>query len=90
MLEHQNEHFVLDFLPIFTLCRFKIDVSCEASVTFQHISQNATPAGMGFPLKYEDFNMALYVGMAKYIVPGTTFGSCFLWHCFDDPECESN
>ena len=21
--------------------------------------------GMGFPLKYEDFNMALYVGMAK-------------------------
>ena len=45
--------------PIFTLCSFKIDVflrvnlkncnlkidvSCEASVNFQHITQNATPA----------------------------------------------
>jgi hypothetical protein len=29
---------------IFTLCSFKIDVSCKASVNFQHISQNATPA----------------------------------------------
>ena len=26
------------------ICHLKIDVSCEASVTFQHMSQNATPA----------------------------------------------
>ena len=26
------------------ICYLKIDVSCEASVTFQHMSQNATPA----------------------------------------------
>ena len=53
--EHQNEHFVRDFLQFFTLCSCKIDVflkicnpkidvSCEASVNFQHMSENATPA----------------------------------------------
>ena len=26
------------------ICYLKIDVSCEASVNFHHISQNATPA----------------------------------------------
>ena len=58
--EHQNEHFVRDFLQLLTLCSFridvflrvflgtskfatsnylKIDVSCEASVNFQHMSR---------------------------------------------------
>ena len=53
MLEHQNEHFVGYFLKIHTSQyqnrRFlgvdlKIDVSCEASVDFRHLSQNATRA----------------------------------------------
>ena len=31
------------------ICYLKIDVSCEASVNFQHISQNATPATESAP-----------------------------------------
>ena len=51
--EHQNEHFVRDFLTFHTshfvaskptFSNLKIDVSCEASVDFHHMSQNATPA----------------------------------------------
>ena len=56
-LEHHKKHFVRDFLN-FTRRSFKIDVflrvclrrdlkidvSCEASVDFHHMSQNATPA----------------------------------------------
>ena len=54
--EHQDEHFVRDFfqfshfvfLRVFVgtskFCNLKIDVSCEASVNFQHMSENATPA----------------------------------------------
>ena len=56
--------FPARLLPIFALCRFKIDVflrvflgtskycylkidvSCEASVNFQHIAQNATPRNL--------------------------------------------
>ena len=45
--------------PIFTLCSckidvfpFKIDVSCEASVNFQHMSQNATPATEFAPCRH--------------------------------------
>jgi len=38
------------FLRVFVgsskFCNLKIDVSCEASVHFQHMSQNATPAGI--------------------------------------------
>jgi len=58
MLEPQNEHFVGDVLNfsrfVATKSKFsdgffsnydlKIDVSCEASVNFQHMSQNATLA----------------------------------------------
>ena len=54
---HQNQHFVRASSN-FTLCSFKInvflrvflrtdpkiDVSCEASVDFHHLSQNVTPA----------------------------------------------
>ena len=32
-------------------CYFKIDVSCEASVNFHHISQNATPATESAPCR---------------------------------------
>ena len=53
MLEHQNEHFMWDFLKFHTICSFKINVfrriflwtyrkikvSCEASVDFHHMSQ---------------------------------------------------
>ena len=59
MLEHQNEHFVRDFLKFHTSqlqnrcfptsflldLYLKIDVSYEGSVDFHHMSQNATPAG---------------------------------------------
>ena len=45
MLEHQNKHFARDFLQCSSkFATSKINVSCEASVNFQHISQNATPA----------------------------------------------
>ena len=57
MLEHQNEHFVRDFvkfhnsqrqnrlfLRVFVRIDLKIEVLCEASVSFHHLSQNATPA----------------------------------------------
>ena len=57
-LEHQNEHFARDFLTFHTSQlqnqRFptnsltgtllEIDVLCDASVDFHHMSQNATPA----------------------------------------------
>ena len=56
MLEHQNEHFVRDFLTFYssqlqnqrfptslTWTDRNIDVSCEASVYFHHMSQNALP-----------------------------------------------
>jgi len=68
-LEHQNEHFVRDFLQFshfvasklafsygflmnLKICYLKIDVSCEASVNFQHISQNATPATQFAPCRH--------------------------------------
>ena len=80
--EHQNEHFVRDFLPfshfvasksirfpylrVFlkaypvvsftsstsTFAYLKIDVSCEASVNFQHIAQNATHATEFAPCRH--------------------------------------
>ena len=34
------------------ICYLKIDVSCEASVNFQHISQNATPATESAPCRH--------------------------------------
>ena len=36
--------FLRIFLRTSKFCNLKIDVSCEASVNFQHMSQNATPA----------------------------------------------
>ena len=36
--------FLRVFVGTSKFCNLKIDVSCEASVNFQHISQNATPA----------------------------------------------
>ena len=36
--------FLQVFLGTSKFCYLKIDVSCEASVNFQHMSQNATPA----------------------------------------------
>ena len=64
--EHQNEHFVEDVLQFshfvssksifsyeFSLIgNIKIDVSCEASVNFHHISQNATPATEFAPCRH--------------------------------------
>ena len=62
--EHQNEHFVRDSsnfdtlqppnrrFPTSFLWNFKIDVSCEASINFQHISQTATPATEFAPCRH--------------------------------------
>ena len=36
----------------FKICYLKIDVSCEASVNFHHISQNATPATESAPCRH--------------------------------------
>ena len=36
--------FLRVFVGTSKFCNLKIDVSCEASVNFQHMSQNATPA----------------------------------------------
>ena len=38
----QNRRFPTSFLVSLKICYLKIDVSCEASVNCQHISQNAT------------------------------------------------
>ena len=68
--EHQNEHFVRDFLQFsnlvaskstfsyefsyepLNLLYLKIDVSCEASANFHHISQNATLATEFAPCRH--------------------------------------
>ena len=39
-----NERKMNVFLGVFARHELKIDVSCEASVDFHHMSQNATPA----------------------------------------------
>ena len=39
-----NERKVNVFLRVFARHDLKIDVSCEASVDFHHMSENATPA----------------------------------------------
>ena len=40
------------FLGTSKFCNLKIDVSCEASVNFQHMSQNATPAAEFTPCRH--------------------------------------
>ena len=42
----------LRFLGNLQICYLKIDVSCEVSVNFQHISQNATPATEPAPCRH--------------------------------------
>ena len=81
MLEHQKEHFVRDFLRFShfvasestfsyescepQICYLKIDVSCEASVSFHHISQNATPATEFTPCHLSPLDAALTMRLAK-------------------------
>ena len=40
----QNRRFPTSFLMSLKICYLKINVPCKASVTFHHISENATPA----------------------------------------------
>ena len=47
-----------------TICYLKIDISCEASVTFHHISQNATPA-TEFVRCHQPLHAALTMRFAK-------------------------
>ena len=44
--------FLRVFLGTSKFCNLKIDVSCEASVNFQHMSQNATPAAEFTPCRH--------------------------------------
>ena len=44
--------FLRVFLRTSKFCYLKIDVSCEASVNFQHMSQNATPATKFAPCRH--------------------------------------
>ena len=44
--------FLRVFLVTSKFCYLKIDVSCEASVNFQHMSQNATPATKFAPCRH--------------------------------------
>ena len=44
--------FLRVFLGTSKFCNLKIDVSCEASVNFQHLSQNATPATEFTPCRH--------------------------------------
>ena len=44
--------FLRGFLGTSKFCYFKINVSCEASVHFQHMSQNATPATKFAPCRH--------------------------------------
>ena len=44
--------FLRVFLGTWKSCNLKIDVSCEASVNFQHMSQNATPATEFAPCRH--------------------------------------
>ena len=46
------DNFLRVFLGTFKFCYLKIDVSCEASVNFQHMSQNATPATEFAPCRH--------------------------------------
>ena len=52
-----------EFLMNLQICYLKIDVSCEASVNFHHISQNATPATEFAPLS--PLHAALTMRFAK-------------------------
>jgi len=55
--KHAKLAFRARLSPILTLCSTKIeetskiDVSCQASVNFHHISQNATPATESAPCR---------------------------------------
>ena len=44
--------FLRVFLRTSKFCNLKIDVSCETSVNFQHMSQNATPATEFAPCRH--------------------------------------
>ena len=44
--------FLRVFVGTSKICNLKIDVSCEASVNFQHMSQNATPATEFAPCRH--------------------------------------
>ena len=48
----QIDVFLRVFLRTSKFCNLKIDVSCEASVNFQHMSQNATPATEFAPCRH--------------------------------------
>ena len=46
------DNFLRVFLGTSKFCELKIDVSCEAAVNFQHMSQNATPATEFAPCRH--------------------------------------
>ena len=51
-LQLQNRRFPTSFPYNLKICNLKIDASCEASVNFQDMSQNATPATEFAPCRH--------------------------------------